>query len=277
MDYFQLKTTCTPDLTDILIALFSQFPFDTFEENETGFSAYIPADNWKDEIEKGIIGIKENFTFRVEKNFIPYQNWNAIWEASFQPILVDDFCGIRADFHPPLQQVKHEIVINPKMAFGTGHHETTYMVMSLMERMDFVGKSVFDYGCGTGILAILASQLGAKNIDAVDIEQPSYENTIENAAINQIDNIQPYLGTIETVEKGDFDIILANINRNVILATLPSLFNKLKSGGTLVVSGFLKEDEALLKDSAQKAGFHLGEGLNRNNWICLQLLKLDGK
>ena len=238
MDYFQIKTTCDLDLTEILIALFSQFPFDTFEENETGFSSYIPSDSWTDDIEKGIIGIKQNFDFRVEKNFIPYQNWNEIWESNFHPILVGNFCGIRADFHEPLQQVKHEIVINPKMAFGTGHHETTFMVMSLMEEMDFAEKMVFDYGCGTGILAILASQLGAKNIDAVDIEQPSYENTVENAEINSISNIQPYLGTLTAVEKGDYDIILANINRNVILDSLPALFIKLKKGGILVVSGF---------------------------------------
>lgn len=273
MDYFQIKINCESELTEVLIALFSQFPFDTFEENETGFSAYLPSNDWTDEIEKGIIGLKENFYFRVEKNFIPYQNWNEIWESNFQPILVRDFCGIRADFHPPLQQVKHEIVINPKMAFGTGHHETTFMVMSLMEEMDFDGKKVFDYGCGTGILAILASQLGAKNIDAVDIEQPSYENTIENAEINQISNIQPYLGNLETVENSDYDLILANINRNVILDSLPSLFIKLKKGGTLVVSGFLKEDESLLKKAAIDANFEIGKGLERNNWICLQLLK----
>ncbi|MFT4758566.1 MAG: ribosomal protein L11 methyltransferase [Paraglaciecola sp.] len=273
MDYFQLKTTCDTEITDILIALFSQFPFNTFEENETGFSAYLPEKEWTDEIEKGIIGLKNSFDFRVEKNHIPYQNWNAIWEANFQPILVRDFCGIRADFHPPLEEVKHEIVINPKMAFGTGHHETTYMVMSLMESMDFQDKMVFDYGCGTGILAILASQLGAKTIDAVDIEPPSYENTVENAEINNISNIEPYLGTLIDIENSDYDIILANINRNVILDSLSSLFEKLKNGGTLVVSGFLKADEDLLKDSAKDAGFSIGEGMERNNWICLQLKK----
>jgi ribosomal protein L11 methyltransferase len=235
MDYFQLKTTCDTEITDILIALFSQFPFNTFEENETGFSAYLPEKEWTDEIEKGIIGLKNSFDFRVEKNHIPYQNWNAIWEANFQPILVRDFCGIRADFHPPLEEVKHEIVINPKMAFGTGHHETTYMVMSLMES--------------------------------------SYENTVENAEINNISNIEPYLGTLIDIENSDYDIILANINRNVILDSLSSLFEKLKNGGTLVVSGFLKADEDLLKDSAKDAGFSIGEGMERNNWICLQLKK----
>jgi ribosomal protein L11 methyltransferase len=273
MDYFQIKTTCDPEMTDILIALFSQFPFDTFEENETGFSAYLPEKDWTDGIEKGIIGLKNNFDFRVEKNHLPYQNWNAIWESNFQPILVRDFCGIRADFHSPLQQVKHEIVINPKMAFGTGHHETTYMVMSLMESMDFQNKTVFDYGCGTGILAILASQLGAKSIDAVDIEPPSYENTIENAQINNISNIETFLGTLADIKNSGYDIILANINRNVILDSLSSLFEKLKMGGTLVVSGFLQEDEDLLKKSAKEAGFSIGEGMERNNWICLQLTK----
>ena len=273
MDYYQLKTTCEPELTEILTALFSQFPFDTFEENDTGFSAYLPAEEWTDEIEKGIIHLKSNFDFRIEKNFIPYQNWNSVWEANFQPILVDDFCGIRADFHAPLQQVRHEIVINPKMAFGTGHHETTFMVMSLMEKLDFKDKMVFDFGCGTGILAILAAKLGAKHIDAVDIEAPSYENTIENAEINKVDNIQPYLGTLSAVDRQDFDIILANINRNVILEAFPSLFLKLKDGGTLVISGILKEDEEMIKSAAANAGFSTGDILYRNNWICMQLFK----
>jgi len=273
LDYFQIKTTCQTNQSEILIALFSQYPFDTFEEQEEGFSAYIPVSEWGNEIEKSIHKLQENFTFQWEKIHIPYQNWNAVWESNFQPILVRDFCGIRADFHEPLQQVKHEIVINPKMAFGTGHHETTFMVMSLMEEMNFLDKTVFDYGCGTGILAILASKLGAKTIDAVDIEQPSYENTIENAQINSRSNIQSFLGTLSNISGTNYDIILANINRNVILDSLPTLFNKLKDGGQLIVSGFLKVDIDLLKTEATKAGFEIGKGLERNKWICLELLK----
>ena len=159
------------------------------------------------------------------------------------------------------------------MAFGTGHHETTYMVIETMRTLNFHNKLVFDYGCGTGILAILASKLGAQHIDAVDIEQASFENTIENSKINGVDNLKTYLGSLEVVKNTGYDIILANINRNVILASLSTLYNKLKPSGILIVSGFLGEDLELLKSQAIHAGFRIGNERHKNKWICLGMMK----
>jgi len=154
------------------------------------------------------------------------------------------------------------------MAFGTGHHETTWMMMSIMESLDFVGKNVFDYGCGTGILAILASQLGAKKIDAIDIELPSYENTLENARINHIENIKSIHGTLEKVDDQMYDVILANINRHVILDSLSTLNTMLDSGGKLLISGILIEDKELVHNAATAEGFKIEKTIQRNNWIC---------
>ncbi|MEM6966395.1 MAG: 50S ribosomal protein L11 methyltransferase, partial [Bacteroidota bacterium] len=216
---------------------------------------------------------QDRFPFFYQKKLIKYQNWNAIWESNFKPIVVGTFCGIRADFHSPLTEVQHEIIINPKMAFGTGHHETTWMMIAAMKKLDFSEKKILDYGCGTGILAILVSQLGAEKIDALDIELPSYENTIENAAINRIQNIEAIHGTLPKIQHLTYDIILANINRHVILENLSTLHNMLPIGGTLLISGILNTDKSLVQHSAEKAGFTYESINDKNNWICMQLKK----
>ena len=159
------------------------------------------------------------------------------------------------------------------MAFGTGHHETTFMVMQMMQHLDFQDKTILDYGCGTGILAILASKLGAQNIDAVDIENASFENTIENAKKNDVFNINAIHGTIENVESFGYDIILANINRHVILTTMHSLYEKLSGNGKLIVSGILKQDEPLIVKKAEECGFLLKETVQKNKWICSLYVK----
>ena len=197
MDYFKYEFQTDNQNTEMLIALLAEQPFEAFQETETGFDAFLPTEKDSGNIEQNILALKKRFDFSHQKIKIKYQNWNAIWESNFQPIVVGDFCGIRADFHAPLSNVQHEIIINPQMAFGTGHHETTWMMIDAMKDLDFKGKTVFDYGCGTGILAVLAAQIGAKYIDALDIELPSFENTLENACINGIENIQAIHGTIQ--------------------------------------------------------------------------------
>ncbi|MEM1123869.1 MAG: 50S ribosomal protein L11 methyltransferase, partial [Bacteroidota bacterium] len=163
--------------------------------------------------------------------------------------------------------------INPKMAFGTGHHETTFSMMTIMRQLDFSGKKVFDYGCGTGILAILASKMGAKSVLAIDYDPLSYENTIENCHKNQIINVTPQLGELASVEADNFDIILANINRNVILDSLASLFNKIKEGGQVLISGFLHSDEDMMATTVDIIGFSIKNVARRGEWICMQLEK----
>lgn len=273
MDYFKFEFQTTPENAEMLIALLGELPFDVFEETDSGLDAFIPTKKCTEEIEEKVNQMKNLFDFSHQKIFIKYQNWNAIWESNFQPIVVRDFCGIRADFHEPIPNVQHEIVINPQMAFGTGHHETTWMMMDLMQNIDFDGKNVFDFGCGTGILAILASQLGAKNIDALDIELPSYENTLENSRINNIQNIQSIHGTLAKTRDLEYEVILANINRHVILDSFSTLNKMLPHHGILLISGILTSDENLVLEAAKQNGFQ-DEIINRrNNWICIKLTK----
>ncbi len=269
MDYYKFQITTDPATAEIVMALLAAQPFDTFQESETGLDAYLPAAEITPGIEAYLDELKEDYGFTFEKEFIPGQNWNEIWETNFHPVVVEEFCGIRADFHPPLENVRFELVINPKMAFGTGHHETTWMVVQAMESLPFKGARVFDYGCGTGVLAILASKLGAAHVDAVDIEEESYLNTLENAGVNGVDNIAAFHGTLEAVPGKGYDIILANINRNVILDSLPSLSRMLKPGGTLVVSGFILEDEELMKKALSLHQFEILETKKRNNWLAI--------
>lgn len=269
MDYFQYTITTEPSQNEILIALLSDLPFDSFEETETGFNAFVPSAESQLEIEATLQTLRQQFVFETQKNFIEGQNWNEIWESNFHPVIVGEFCGIRADFHASLPNVQHELVINPKMAFGTGHHETTFSVIEIMQGIPFSGKAVLDYGCGTGVLAILASRLGAAHVEAVDIEIESFRNTIENSSINGAENVAAYHGVLSDVPGKEFDVILANINRNVILDSIGPLFELLKPGGHLVVSGFVLDDEILMTDSLQKQGFTILEIKRKNNWLAM--------
>lgn len=277
MDYYQFAIACPPETTDILIAFMAEQPFDTFEETEGGFTAYLPASADLQAVESDLAGLREQFEFSFEKTFLPGQNWNAVWESNFQPITVGDFCGVRADFHAPFGgSVRHELVINPKMAFGSGHHETTWMCLAALENLPVAGAKILDYGCGTGILAILASRLGASDLEAVDIENESFLNTQENCAVNGVTNVVARCGTLADVQGCDFDGILANINRNVILDSLPRLAQILRPGGWLLVSGILREDEAMVCDAAAAQGFSREELQARGNWLCIRFAKGEG-
>jgi ribosomal protein L11 methyltransferase len=274
MNYIVYRLKAQADIAEILVAFLGEMPFDTFEESEEGVNAYIPEKEDSEDILQQLKDLQSRFAFEFMRAEIPHQNWNELWESNFESIQVGNFCGIRADFHPTFDQVTHELVINPKMAFGTGHHATTFMMIQLMEDMKWQDKKVFDYGTGTGILAILAAKLGANDIDAVDIEDLSYENTIENAQRNQVSGIEVYLGDLSVVTNQGYDIILANINRNVILESLSALYEKLKEGGEILFSGILAVDKALLLESAEKQGFTLQQSLQKGDWIALKMQKL---
>lgn len=273
MDYYNFEITTKPENVDILVAFLSEMPFDSFEEKDHGLDAFLPLTDFNQEIDKQLLKIQKNTPFSYEKKLIKEQNWNAIWESNFEPLIVDDFCSIRADFHEAIPNIEYEIIINPKMAFGTGHHETTFMMIQSMKEIDFRDKKVFDYGCGTGILAILASKLGALEIDAVDIEIQSYENSLENAQNNKIDNINVVHGTIENIDHSGYEIILANINRNVILDTLDALYEKLSKKGKLIVSGILNQDEKLILEKAENIGFLTKNTIRKNHWVCFHFEK----
>lgn len=278
MDYWKytLRTNpagsaSQPETAEILIAYLSDAPFDTFEETEEGLNAYLPAsDEHVAEAEILLAELSEHIGFQWEKDFLPGQNWNEIWESNFHPVIVGDFCAVRADFHEPILGVKHELVINPKMAFGTGHHETTWQCIAAMEHLPMAEKKVLDFGCGTGVLAILASKLGAAEVEAVDIEEESYRNTLENSEVNHVTNVTARCGTLAAVQGRDFDGILANINRNVILGSLSDLATLLKPGGWLLVSGILLQDEEVVTEAAAKAGFEKKKRTERGNWLCIR-------
>lgn len=274
MDYYCYEVTCEPNHVEALLGLFSAFPFDSFEEKENGWKAYLPAGLHDATIQDEVAELQLQLPFQLEVSFVKGENWNEVWESNFHPVLVDDFCAVRAGFHAPISGVQHEIVIDPKMAFGTGHHETTFAVMKMMREVDISEKEVLDYGCGTGILAILASLLKADAIDAVDIEEPAFENTIDNCRINNVVNVNVFLGDLEAVPSGSYDIVLANINRNVILGSLASLHARLKKDGLLITSGFLVEDGERMAEAFHEHGFSVNQIARNNNWLAVKCTRL---
>lgn len=266
--YIQLTfANTTADQNEILIALLAEAKFEGFEEEKQNLKAYIPEMQFeRDQAYR--IGKETGLPFSI--NTIDETNWNALWESNFEPVTVNGFVHVRADFHPANPGVKHDIVITPKMSFGTGHHATTFMMMAAMEDIVFEGKQVFDFGTGTGILAILAAKLGAKEVLAIDNDQWSINNALENCTNNKASVVKVLKG--EKAEEGKmFDVILANINKHVLMATIPELASRLNKGGTLLLSGLLVEDEADITQVAKKAGLKLAPKHSKDNWLCLKL------
>ncbi|MBV8388517.1 MAG: 50S ribosomal protein L11 methyltransferase [Mucilaginibacter sp.] len=278
MDYYELLFTTHPTedyQQDLLIDALASIGFDTFEEIEGGFKAYIPdADFNKEELEENLAPYHEMFNFSYEVNVIQQKNWNEVWESNFEPIQISDKVYVRATFHQPKPEFPLEIVIDPKMAFGTGHHETTSMMMDLMLDTDFAGKDVLDMGCGTGILAILASKLGAKDITGIDYDPVCYDSTIENSASNRTDNIKALCGSKEVIPDAQFDVILANINRNILLDQMERYSEVLKSGGEIYFSGFYESpDLDIIKEEAVKYGLTYVNHKKTKDWVAAKFKK----
>lgn len=271
MNYIQVSISVNDEkVKEILIALLSDNNFEGFEETEEFLYAYIPQDDFEVSLLKEVLTEYE-LSFSITE--IEKTNWNHEWESNFQPVIVGDFCTVRADFHNVTFHTKHEIIITPKMSFGTGHHATTQLMIDLMQDIDFKNKSVFDFGTGTGILAILANKLGAKNITAIDNDEWSVENAIENAVRNGTQKINISLNSIENISTSSFDIILANINRHILLNFMPQLFEKTNHDGLLLLSGLLTEDKEIIMESALKEGFKFKTYKEQNNWIALLFIK----
>lgn len=257
---------------DLLINDLSEIGFDTFEDFEKGFKAYLPSSEFdSDKIEhlKSVYGDMFSFTFATKS--IPHQNWNEIWESNFEPLQVGTRCYIRATFHQPHPEFEYEIVIDPKMAFGTGHHQTTALMMEFMLDENFEGQKVLDMGCGTGILAILASKMGAEDVLAIDYDEICFDSTIENSEINRINNIQVLCGSKEVIPNHKFDTILANINRNILLDQLDRYSEVSKPGAALFLSGFYNEpDLSIIKQKCNSIGFRYIQHKELNNWVSAQ-------
>lgn len=274
MDYNKfIISAASEEEQEILIALLSEFPFDSFIQNADSLEAFMPASDDSQVFRTDLSSLlaSRNLTYQLVP--VPYQNWNAQWESSFQPIKVEKAVLVRAEFHSSEIGFEHEIVISPKMAFGTGHHATTYMMMQKMLEFDLSGKAVLDYGCGTGILAILASKLGAKDILGIDNDAFAIENTHEHLVLNKISNISVSLGELEAAENQYFDVILANINRNVLLADMSALSERLSNNGMLLLSGILEKDTEIIKAAIKNTGMICESELSQNGWMCIHTRK----
>jgi len=273
MDYRIYSFEINEEIKDLVLVDLLEAGFDSFEENENRLDAYIADDNVDKSKELEIEEIAEKYNTPFTWEFLEDQNWNSLWEQGFNPVRIGDFCYIRADWHPPQQGIRFDLVINPKMAFGTGHHETTFMVMSFMENIQFSGKKVLDFGCGTGILAILASKLQSKEVWAIDYDPHSVENTEENAEVNQIENIHILEGDLGVLKENNFDIILANINKNVLLRSMAILTSIINPDGILILSGILNTDKPVLIESAETHSFIIQDSQSLGEWTALKLLK----
>lgn len=270
MIYTKVSFSITPDNEanrEILVAVLAQADFESFDETSDAIEGFWPGENFKSEL---ILPFLENinFKFEMEIEIIPDQNWNEVWEKNyFKPLLISERCLIRAPFHTEYPETEYEIIIEPNMAFGTGNHETTTLMAEEILKLDLRGKSVLDMGCGTGILAILASMRGAKNITAIDFDKWSFEGTVENARVNNIANIEAYLGDASLLIDQQFDVIFANIQKNVITRDLSNYNKVLKPGGTIFLSGFYNFDVADIRKVAENLGLSQIGLQEKNNWV----------
>jgi ribosomal protein L11 methyltransferase len=254
--------------TDILIAELGALGFDSFVETQEGLQAYVKKELWNPKALGNLrILANKEFSIEYEVSEIEQENWNVKWEENFDPINVDSQCVVRAPFHDK-QDVAYDIVITPKMSFGTGHHETTHMMLQLVLALDLKDKSVLDMGCGTGVLAILAAMKGAGSVDAIDIDNWSYLNAMENVSGNNCELVKVLEGDVNLLTDQRYDFILANINRNILLSDIPVYAGHLKKGGGLLLSGFYKEDLDRISKECAICGLSFQENLEKNNWVA---------
>jgi ribosomal protein L11 methyltransferase len=271
MDYIKITfDELQPEQKEILIAQLAAAGYEGFEEKDNTLDAFINKKDFDKELLHEI-SYKYQTPYTSEK--IAATNWNQIWESNFEPVIVEDYVAVRAEFHQPITNTKFEIVITPKMSFGTGHHATTYMMIELMKDIKFTGRSVLDFGTGTGILAILAEKSGAKKIYAIDNDDWSIANARENLNKNNCKSVSLEKAS-DASSQTKFDIILANINKNVILGNFDLLNNELKKDGILLLSGLLEADKDEILEKAKGLNLNAQKTLIRNNWIAIQLSKL---
>ena len=275
---FNFQTNpCTETVNDVLSAVLGEVGFDSFVENDGGITAYIPQYVFDEKT------LEENLRyFPLDNTSISYtwrqaeeKDWNEEWEKNyFQPIVIDDRCVIHSTFHNDIPQLEYDITINPQMSFGTGHHETTSLIISELLSINLEGKSVLDMGCGTSILAILARMRGAVPVTAIDIDDWCVQNSKENIALNGVTNISVYQGDAALIkERGPFDIIIANINRNILLNDMYVYATSMLHGSELYMSGFYVEDIPMIKGEAEKYGLFFNHSKEKNNWAAVKFIK----
>jgi ribosomal protein L11 methyltransferase len=275
MDYHEVEISVTPLIpgVDIVISELAEQGYESFVEISTGVQAYIPSKDFNEEALKTLPILKDD-AFKISYNvkFIKEQNWNETWEKGFQPIIIKD-CIVRAPFHKLPKEFKYDILIEPKMAFGTGHHETTALMIECMLSLDLNNKTVLDMGCGTSVLAILAEKLGASDILAIDVEEWAVKNSLENISLNNAHKIKVLQGDASVLGKTHFNTILANINRNVLLKDIQLYEKVLLDNGELLLSGFFDTDIDKISKAANDCGLKLKKQDTRNGWAQLYFTK----
>ena len=270
---YNFKISPKEPATEILIAELGNKGFESFVENEDGVTAYIQKIEWNSKLLNDIfILTSEEFEISYKIEEIAQTNWNSEWEKNFQPIQVDDLVSIRAPFHEN-PNLKYDIVIEPKMSFGTGHHETTHMMVQHLLKLDLKDKKVLDMGCGTGILAIFSEMKGAKPIDAIDIDNWCYTNSLENVERNNCKHISVFEGDASLLINKKYDVIIANINRNILLNDIKTYTNCLNDNGVLLLSGFYQEDIPIIDAEVSKHELKLEHFIERNNWVAVKYVK----
>lgn len=280
MKYYEFKFIFKPKneiVSDILMSVLGDVGFESFVEEDDVLKAYIQQSLFnKEELQTSIN------QFPIEVDAVDYtyteaedKDWNEEWEKNFfKPIIIDDLCAIHSTFHTDIPKVKYDIIINPQMAFGTGHHETTSLILNELLQMDLQNKAVLDMGCGTSILAILASKRGAKPITAIDIDSWCVDNSKDNCRLNQITDIDIKLGDASILkDEKPFNLVIANINRNILLQDMDKYVQVLQEKGKLLMSGFYTEDIAILQEKAESLGLHFVKTNHKNNWACLLVQK----
>ncbi len=273
MYHTRLTVICSADFSEILMAEVAEAGFDTFMETEKGFEAYVEQENF---VKETLESIRERYNPHTSVLFyqdrIQKKNWNEEWEKNYEPVIVGDECIIRASFHQPAKQYPYDIIITPKMSFGTGHHATTHLMIKNQLTIDHTNKRVMDAGCGTAVLSVMAAKRGAEFIDAFDIDEWSIENGKENAQINNCNNIRIRKGKISELKfDAPFDIILANINKNILLHEMPYYFTYLEKNGLLLLSGFYEHDILDLLTRAENEGLNKVRSLTHETWATLLL------
>lgn len=268
---YHFKVLPLQPATDILTAELGYAGFESFVENEDGVSAYIQKQDWHEHILEDVeILTSENYSINYTIEEIEQQNWNQEWETNFHPIVVDDKCTVRAPFHEK-PDTQFDLIIEPKMSFGTGHHETTHMMIQHLLKNDLKGKVVLDMGCGTAVLAILAEKLGAKKVDAIDIENWCYLNSLENAERNNCTKISVFEGDASLLGEQLYDVIIANINRNILLDDMATYVSCLNPNGMVFLSGFYREDIPAIIEKTEELGLSLVDTLEKNKWVALKM------
>ncbi len=275
MDYTEVRFYNNADLNEAIIAWLAEYDFDMFEERLDGVNAYIEAKRFKEEDLSAILalipGSEENI--RYETTFIKDQNWNKKWESNFEPVLIAGKVYIRAPFHEKVEGYEFEIIIEPKMSFGTGHHDTTSLMIELMLQNNFEKKAVLDMGCGTALLAILAKKLRAGKITAIDIDEWAFTNSLENIERNEAADIAVIQGDVHAIGNEKYDIILANINRNILLSDIPSYYSAMNTDGEIFLSGILTGDKDIIDQCATGCGLTFVSEASHNNWLALHYKK----